>query len=353
MLTFNEVFNNPKTQTRNPKLLLERTGNPSLTLKQAREYLDKNSAVQVTTTHKINKKLFSKIVAYYPNQQVYMDFINYDRFSYNMYKYIFCYVDTYSRFAVAIPMKTRNHETLKPIIERIFNEYGIPKKIFCDNEFRGGILTKLYEKNNIKMFFSHPDELHKNSIVERFNGTLAKKIQLYRTSTKDNNWPKYLQDIVDNYNDSEHSSTKMKPIDVFNWKAFPLPPVFNENIKPILLLDDTVRILNKNAIFKKGDELRWSRDLYKIYKLAGSKYKVLNLATNQKSNKKYALYELKKITNTPEGIINTDTQVKVDKDIKKSEKVTKQELKNIDFENKQILMPREKREVKKPAKYLV
>ena len=122
MLTFNEVFNNPKTQTRNPKLLLERTGNPSWTLKQAREYLDKNSAVQVTTTHKINKKLFSKIVAYYPNQQVYMDFINYDRFSYNMYKYIFCYVDTYSRFAVAIPMKTRNHETLAPIIGRIFFE---------------------------------------------------------------------------------------------------------------------------------------------------------------------------------------------------------------------------------------
>ena len=349
MLTFNGVFNNPKTQTRNPKLLLERTNDPSLTLKQAQIYLDKSSAIQVTSTHKINKKLFSKIVAYYPNQQVYMDFINYDRFSYMKYRYIFCYIDTYSRFAVAIPMKTRNHETLKPIIERIFDEYGVPKKIFCDNEFRGGILTNVYEKNDIKMFFSHPDELHKNSIVERFNGTLAKKIQLYRTSTKDNNWPKYLQDIVDNYNDTEHSSTKLKPVDVFNWKAFPLPPR-NENIKPILYLDDTVRVLNKNTIFKKGDDLQWSRDLYKIYKIVGAKFKVINLATDQKSNKKYALYELKKVLST-EGMLDTDTQVSQDKNIKKSEKITKQELKNIDFENKQIFMQREKREKKKPAKY--
>ena len=124
-----------------------------------------------------------------------------------------------------------------------------------------------------------------------------------------------------------------------------------ENIKPILYLDDTVRILNKNTIFKKGDDLRWSRDLYKIYKIVGAKYKVINLATNQKSNKKYALYELKKVAGT-EGMLDTDTQVSQDKKIKKSEKITKQELKNIDFEGKEIFMLREKREKKKPAKYL-
>ena len=120
MKTFDEVFKNPKTITRNPKLLLQRTEDPSLTIKDAQEYLDKSAAVQVTMTHKINKKLFSKIVAYYPNQQIYMDFMNYDRFSYKKYRYIFCYVDTYSRFAVAIPMKTRNHQTLAPVLERIF-----------------------------------------------------------------------------------------------------------------------------------------------------------------------------------------------------------------------------------------
>ena len=81
--------------------------------------------------------------------------------------------------------------------------------------------------------------------------------------------------------------------------------------------------------------------MYKIYKIVGAKFKVINLATDQKSNKKYALYELKKVSGT-EGMLDTDTQVSQDKNMKKSEKITKQELKNIDFENKQILMPRER-----------
>ena len=358
MKTFDEVFKNPKTITRNPKLLLQRTEDPSLTIKDAQEYLDKSAAVQVTTTHKINKKLFSKIVAYYPNQQIYMDFMNYDRFSYKKYRYIFCYVDTYSRFAVAIPMKTRNHQTLAPVLERIFEMYGVPKKIYCDNEFKGGILKRLYETNEIKMRFSHPDELHKNSIVERFNGTLAKKIQLYRTATKDNNWPHYLQDIMSNYNETVHSSTKLRPVDVFNWRRFPLPPPFpkvvpSSKTNPFLLkIGDTVRLLNKYNMFKKGDELQWSRDLYQIYKIApGGKYKVLNLKTDEKSRKKYAIYELKKFESTFTDV-GTDQEVRVERLRRKSAVVTKRELQNIHFDSKKVLLNRRERVKSMPSRYL-
>ena len=49
---------------------------------------------------------------------------------------------------------------------------GLPKAINSDNEFDKGMLNDYFDENNIACYYSQPNEINKNSIVERFNRTM-------------------------------------------------------------------------------------------------------------------------------------------------------------------------------------
>jgi len=50
---------------------------------------------------------------------------------------------------------------------------------------------------DVKITYSDPNELNKNSIIERFNRTLEELINKYRLAYKKYNWNKYIFDIVE------------------------------------------------------------------------------------------------------------------------------------------------------------
>ena len=68
------------------------------------------------------------------------------------------------------------------------------------------------EKNDIEMHSTHNEG---NSVVaEKFMGILKNKIYTYMTSVSKNIYIDKLDDIVKRYNNTYHSTIKMKPIDV-------------------------------------------------------------------------------------------------------------------------------------------
>ena len=54
----------------------------------------------------------------------------------------------------------------------------------------------------------------KSVVVERFIGTLKSKLNKYMTSISKNVYIDKLDDIVNEYNNTYHTTIKMKPIDV-------------------------------------------------------------------------------------------------------------------------------------------
>ena len=76
------------------------------------------------------------------------------------------------------------------------------------------------------MHYSQAYEENKNAIVERFNRTLAQLLQNWRTATKQYDWYRVLPDIVNNYNNSFHSTIKSTPQKVFDGKQFNTQQVF-------------------------------------------------------------------------------------------------------------------------------
>ena len=68
------------------------------------------------------------------------------------------------------------------------------------------------EKNNIEMYSTHNEG--KSVIAERFIRTLKNKIYKYITLISKNAHIDKLDDIVNKYINTYHSTIKMKPVDV-------------------------------------------------------------------------------------------------------------------------------------------
>jgi len=146
----------------------------------------------------------------------------YSRKEFNGYNAILGVIDVNSIYAQCIALKTRkkkdiDSEVMKAIKD-IMKVMGYPKNINTDKEFTNTAFLKLMEKNNVKIWFSHPDEIvGKNAIIERFWRTLAGRLQDYALNTGRQDWNNYLKEVVENYNNTYHSTVRGKPKDI--WKG--------------------------------------------------------------------------------------------------------------------------------------
>ena len=80
-------------------------------------------------------------------------------------------IDVYSRYMQCRPLTNRNHN------DEYKGHMGMPKSINCDNEFNTKLFNEFAKNNNIKLYFSEPNDLNKNAIVERVNRTIAQLLQ--------------------------------------------------------------------------------------------------------------------------------------------------------------------------------
>jgi hypothetical protein len=188
---------------------------------------------------------------------------------------------------MARPLKSRNMQEVVPALMEIFEENGLPSNITADNEFSNSHVEALNETFNITPHFSHVDHAfnYKHAIVERLNGTIAKILQRYRIGSAKNDWPSILQDVVTNYNSSEHSTIGARPVDVFNEKA-ENSQVHTKLDKASLKADrfgsdeikvgDQVRVKEHKGTFDKGDRLTHTDVVYSVESVQGQRVRLKN-----------------------------------------------------------------------------
>ena len=70
----------------------------------------------------------------------------------------------------------------------------------------------MLQKNVMEMYSTHNEE--KSVVSGRFIRTLKNKIYKYFTSVSKNVYIDKLDDIVNKYNNTHHSTIKMRPVDV-------------------------------------------------------------------------------------------------------------------------------------------
>ena len=123
---------------------------------------------------------------------------------------------------------------------------------------------KWLKDNDITMYSTHNEG--KSVVAERFIRTLKNKIYKHMTSISKNVYFDVLENIVDKYNNTYHSTIKMKPTDV---KDNNFTKYIEESNKkdPKFKIGDHVRISKFKNIFAKGYTPDWSEEIFVVKKI--------------------------------------------------------------------------------------
>ena len=334
----NKIYNDPKQWLVGLRSLYEKANelraknDPPITLNQVRKFLLSIAAHQVNQPiRKQKRKDQRQILARAPGHIYQMDLTDMSVYAKSNFgiKYLLTCIDIDSRYAWARPLKNK---TAEGVLEefKVILEDKIPDSISTDNgsEFKGLFGQYVYD-NNIKHTLNQPGDHNHMGIIESFHKTLRSRISKYMTINNTTRYVDKLDDIIEGYNNTKHSTTKGKPIDIFNGKAFNRQTVRVYKETGDFKIGDTVRILNDKKQFEKGTVPRWSADVFVIEEKVKNKYKTSHGA------KLYRDVELKKAK--PEDAV-FDLRKKTNKLI--ANKKIANELKRDDIDKKNIIASR-------------
>jgi transposase InsO family protein len=192
------------------------------------------------------------------------------------YKYILTCIDILSRYAWAVPVKSKSSKDMHIAIKRLFKlaHPRLPQRLQTDKgkEFFNTLVSTCLSDRNINHFASNSDM--KAAVVERFNRTLKNRIWVYFTSNNTRRYVDVLGDIVDAYNTTIHRSIHMRPADVDNVKAAQKAWYFLfyhatsrnpiSNRKQTIINNQWVRISKWKSEFEKGYMPNWSREHFTV-----------------------------------------------------------------------------------------
>ena len=291
---------------------------PDIKYNDVKEFFNKQEINQLFR-RETKPKMFNTMYANYPNDIFEIDYIIYDRYEINHYKYIFCAIDVYSRFAWCIACTNMTIPTIINCLKEVFEHLKAPRIIKGDQQFARKEIIDFLDQYGIGTQFTSAYELNKNPIVERFNQTLARNINKYRQATGNKKWYEYLDTVVQNYNNSYHKTIKHSPQDIFigrfynEQKIIKLPNNFQ--------VGDQVRLKIKKKIFDKNDLITHSKEVYLIEEIKKNKYKLNN-------GEWYKSYEI-----TPSNTIEfvpDDQYPEIQKEIKEIIKPVPKKKKDVD-----------------------
>ena len=182
-------------------------------------------------------------------------------------RFLLCVIDIFSKYAWVVPLKYKKGASIVKAFQIILKQSNRKSnKIWVDkgSEFYNVFFKKWLRDNDIVMYSTHNEG--KSVVAERFIKTLKGKIDKYMTSISKNVHIDKLDNIVDKYNNSYHTTIKMKPIDVKDNTYINTSKEIN-NKDPIFKVGEHVRISKYKNIFAKGYMPKWSEEVFVIKKV--------------------------------------------------------------------------------------
>jgi hypothetical protein len=192
-------------------------------------------------------------------------------------------------------MKNKNNNDVIQSFKNIIEEHETPERLITDSEsaFIGSEFQALLKKNNIIHDVVVIGDHTALGIIDRFARTLKNTLSKIFLRTDKVNWIDYLDKVIDNYNNSPHSSlgdiAPNHANDPDNLKVIldinDLKNLKNNTVND-LNIGDKVRLSDKN-IFLKGTEGKFSDEVYKVEKVNG---KTITLNNGQKVKRNNLLH---------------------------------------------------------------
>ena len=177
-------------------------------------------------------------------------------------RFLLCVINIFSKCVWIVPLKDKKDVSIVTAFQSILKQSNRkPNKIWVDkvSEFYSAFFKKWLQDNDIVMYSTHNEG--KSVVAERFIRTLKSKIYNHMTSVSKNVYIDQSGDIVDEYNNTYHTTIKMKPIDVKDNTYINTDKEINKN-DPKFKVRDRVRISKYKNISAKGYTPNWSEEVF-------------------------------------------------------------------------------------------
>jgi transposase InsO family protein len=309
--TLSRIYRDPVTGYQSAKKFHRRLRDLGYTntLKQVTTWLARQTTVQVNRTPHQPKK-FNTIYADKPGDDFQMDIMVFKKFAERGFQYILVVIDVNSRYLGLCAMKNREAPTytncFRQLCEQHFKHW--PRLLHCDREFRSHEFTALLGEHNVSPKFSQPEEPNKNAIVERVIRTIRMWLGRWRYDNDSTDWPNHIDALVENYNNTYHSTIKQKPKDI--WEGHALNEQKINWIPVKHFVKERVRLwLRASASdpFRKSGENQLSQEIYEVVEKKGFSWVVKNVRTGMIPSYKdgepklYKDYELYSVVDPLQG----------------------------------------------------
>ena len=267
-------------------LKLAQQHNPNISRHDVQDFLQKQESY---TLHKITSKKFPrrKIISPKPGVIASCDLADMSLLSrYNEgYKYILVFIDIFSRFVQAVPIKRKDGITVTAALKNILESghFNHLSRLNSDEgkEFYNQHVNQLLKSKKIILYSTSSREI-KASIAERVIRTLKGKLYRYMSHQNTRKYIDILPDIIDSYNNSSHRSLgyEQTPLQVHSLTdPQSIEQQFSymyKNAKPSkrkvsshLTVGQYVRIADekRNSVFRRGYTVQNTIEIFKIRKV--------------------------------------------------------------------------------------
>jgi hypothetical protein len=207
----------------------------------------------------------------------------------NGHVFVLTVVDALSKYAWAVPLRSKHGAGVAGAFEMIFKTGRVPQRLITDagKEFLNSNVRSVLKKHEVNLTVSTSDE--KAFLVERLNRTLKEKMWKYFTAYGTFKYMDKLQDLVTAYNYSIHRSIKMAPADVTQdtfkeaWKNLygkEWPGYTHGKVSAHYRFNvgDNVRVSRIKGKFDKGYLPGFSSEIFTVIKKIPRSPPVYNLA---------------------------------------------------------------------------
>ena len=121
-------------------------------------------------------------------------------------KYLLTVIDVFSKFVWIVPLKRKTRQEVANAFSRILKE-GRPSKMWVE---AASFITKTCE-NKLSSILHENEE--NSCVIERFNRTIKEKMFKYFSANNTGKYVDVLELLVDQYNNTIHSSIQMTPME--------------------------------------------------------------------------------------------------------------------------------------------
>lgn len=199
---------------------------PKPTLKYVQEWIKKQTSHSIFTQRHVKTYFPIRLNRSVPFERCQMDIMF---MAPEKTKCIFVFIDTYTRYLIAVDMKHKDSNSVIAAFDAAMNQVMAlnelpPLQIDCDGEaaFKGekkalvSVLPKYgMTRDTLNLNLNAGVENHKAlAFVDRVIRTLRILLNRVRNAQNETNWSGFLSQVVENYNHTIHSSTQQTPYDM-------------------------------------------------------------------------------------------------------------------------------------------